>query len=870
MIVGVISLAGKIKKMIDIIIQDRSHGNPAIAEMTKAKFIMKGLDPDKFDCSSEDDPVLIKKLLTISNHIKEDYSEGSKSNIKSVYSVKFPEEEAVLDIKNQLGSFGVKLVIFFASSRYDQQRISLLMAEAFRDSVVFGCSTAGEITSGKMLKNSISAMTFHSNIFSDAKVEIVDLENADESVENAFTSFENYYNESAYRMDPEKYVGIILIDGTSMKEEKTMDLIGNRTNVFFIGGAAGDDLKFAESFVYANSKAYSNSAVLVLLKMNENAMFSIIKTQSFRALDKVLTANKVNEKTREVIEFNNKPAIMAYADAVGAPSADEAPNFFITNPVGLIIDENEIFVRSPRQAVGSGIRFYCNLLEGMEVRLLESTNIIDDTRSALEKKIEELGGIDGIINFNCIIRTLELEQKNQTDQYGRIFKKIPTVGFATYGEEYIGHINQTSTMLVFKYNRSSRTPDDRGTRLKAYGDQRNPETANKELIKELEYLQKAILEKSRQLDETTAALKEFNRMLGDEIFERTKREEEIRYLSYHDKLTGLYNRRFYEEEIKRIDTADNLPISIILGDVNGLKLINDAFGHEKGDDLLLKAAAGIQNTCRKTDCVARWGGDEFIILLPKTNRKDVEEMICEINKQYKKEKVGDLHVSVSFGWETKKDSGEDILQVLKKAEDRMYEKKISENQSIKGDVINVINSALFEKNQMEEKHSERVGDLCQRIGRAIGLSEVEAVKLKTAGMLHDIGKIMLENKILIKTGKLTAQEWNEMKRHTDVGYRILSSSFNMLDLAGGILSHHERWDGTGYPMGLKGEEIPLAGRIIALADSYDAMTNDRPYRNALSEEEVLSEIRNNAGTQFEPEIARAFVEKVLEKQWNIK
>ncbi|MEL7657174.1 MAG: HD-GYP domain-containing protein, partial [Bacillota bacterium] len=373
---------------------------------------------------------------------------------------------------------------------------------------------------------------------------------------------------------------------------------------------------------------------------------------------------------------------------------------------------------------------------------------------------------------------------------------------------------------------------------------------------------------NQQLEETTAALKEFNHMLEDEITERTKREEEISYLSYHDKLTGLYNRRFYEEEIKRIDIKRNLPISIIMGDVNGLKLVNDAFGHEKGDELLLKAAEAIQKVCRKADCAARWGGDEFIILLPKTKNEEVQEIVKKMNEQFLTDKVGNLQVSVSFGWETKKKPEEDIMKVLKNAEDHMYEQKIIENQAIKGNVINIINDTLFEKNRMEELHSKRVGDLCQKLGQAMGLSDMEVIKLKTAGVLHDIGKIMVDHKILMKKSNLIEQEWNEIKRHTDIGYRILSSSFNMLELAEGILSHHERWDGKGYPQGLKGEAIPLVARIIALADSYDAMISDRPYRNALSEEEALAEIRENAGTQFEPEIARIFVEKVLGKKWS--
>ncbi|MEL7654582.1 MAG: FIST N-terminal domain-containing protein, partial [Bacillota bacterium] len=491
-------MAGKIKKMIDPMIQERSQGNPAIAEMTKAKLILKGLNPDKYDSNSEDDPILIKRLQTIDTHIDKAYADGTRNNIKSIYSNKSSEGEAVLDIKKQLGCFGVKLIIFFASSRYDQDKISFLMQDAFKDSVVFGCSTAGEIANGKMMKNSVVAMAFNSNIFSDVKAEIIDLKNASESVENTFVSFENYYNESTYLMDPAKYVGVILIDGISMMEEKVMDLIGNRTNIFFVGGSAGDDLKFDQTFIYSNGKAYTDSAILVLLKMSENTIFDIIKTQSFNALEKVLIANKVNEETREVIEFNNRPAILAYADAVGASSADQAPKYFATNPVGLIMDDNNIFVRSPRQKAGSNIKFYCNLLKGMEVRILESTNIIEDTKRALEQKINDLGSIDGIINFNCIERTIELEKKKQVEQFGQLFSKIPTVGFSTYGEEYIGHMNQTSTMLVFKYD-TSRVHQYQDVQINSKKDQINLERYNEQLVQDIIDLRKVLLGKNQQL-----------------------------------------------------------------------------------------------------------------------------------------------------------------------------------------------------------------------------------------------------------------------------------------------------------------------------------------------------------------------------------
>jgi hypothetical protein len=245
-------------------------------------------------------------------------------------------------------------------------------------------------------------------------------------------------------LDFSRYVGLILIDGLSGAEEKVMDRLGDLTNVIFVGGSAGDDLKFACTHVYANGEAYTDAAVLALLK--PAVAFDVIKTQSFRKTGKHLTATEVDEEKREVISFNNKPAAEAYAEALGA-TVEDAPNHFMSHPVGLVSGD-EIFVRSPQQVKDRTIVFYCNVLKGMDLSLLTSTDIVADTRNAVMAK--NGNGISGIINFHCILRTLELEKDGLTDEYGKVFSGIPTIGFSTYGEEYLGHINQTSTMLVLR------------------------------------------------------------------------------------------------------------------------------------------------------------------------------------------------------------------------------------------------------------------------------------------------------------------------------------------------------------------------------------------------------------------------------------
>jgi len=367
-------------------------------------------------------------------------------SIKIASSAKGTVEGAVQEIKTQLQGVEAKLVVFFASTRFAPEAVSAAMQGSFEGASVIGCSTAGEIVSGKMLKDAVVAMAFDAEAVKDVKVEVVENLKTMVNVNKAFFSFEKHFGQPVDEMDPAKYVGIVLVDGLSGSEEKLIDKVGDMTNVTFIGGSAGDDLKFEATYVYANGKSYADAAILTILK--PGMPFTFVKTQSFCNLNKKLLVTKANEETREVIEFNGKPAAEAYAESLGTSVAD-APERFMHNPVGLVID-GEPYVRSPQQIKGDKMAFYCGVAEGMELSLLESTNIIDDTAEALVEAKAKLGSISGLINFNCILRTLELDQKQLTGKYGELFAEFPTIGFSTYGEQYIGHINQTATMLVFK------------------------------------------------------------------------------------------------------------------------------------------------------------------------------------------------------------------------------------------------------------------------------------------------------------------------------------------------------------------------------------------------------------------------------------
>ena len=351
-------------------------------------------------------------------------------------------------------------------------------------------------------------------------------------------------------------------------------------------------------------------------------------------------------------------------------------------------------------------------------------------------------------------------------------------------------------------------------------------------------------------------------VFSDSTEERRKLHE-IEYLSYHDYLTGLYNRRFFEEELRRLDTPRNLPLTLIMGDVNGLKLVNDSFGHEAGDALLRAAGEIMSGCCRADDIVARLGGDEFIILLPATGPAEAEMVLRRLHSSLKQKVVGLVELSIAFGFATKTEERTPVHEVFKMAEDQLYRNKLFVSDSVRSQTVGLIMSTLTEKNNREMIHSRRVSAIAGAIAKGLGLEKEEAERIATTGVMHDIGKIGIPERILNSKLKLSKEEWVEVMRHPEIGYRILSSVNEFTELAQGVLEHHERWDGLGYPKGLKGNEISLAARIIGLADAYEAMTGKRTYRDELTREEAMDVILRNSGTQFDPDLTTLFLDKVL-------
>ena len=348
--------------------------------------------------------------------------------------------------------------------------------------------------------------------------------------------------------------------------------------------------------------------------------------------------------------------------------------------------------------------------------------------------------------------------------------------------------------------------------------------------------------------------------------EKIERLKQVEYLSLHDHMTSLYNRKYMQDSIKRLDTKRNLPFSVIYMDVNGLKLVNDSLGHDMGDKLIVSVANALKGMLRSDDIVGRIGGDEFLVLLPKTDIESTERVAERIERAVSETKIGALVPSIALGCAVKTEEDQSVYDTLKRAEASMYKGKLKSSKIMRNSMIENLIKLLEDKFDVAQHHSKRVMKYCEKIAFAMGLSEKETADLKTTALLHDVGEVVIPASLLNKPEKLSEAEYEQIKIHSEKGYQILKSIDEYAALAESVLQHHERWDGKGYPEGLREGDILLHSRIINVADAYEAMTSDRPYKKALTQKEAVDELKKCRGKQFDPEIVDIFIEKVLLKK----
>lgn len=348
------------------------------------------------------------------------------------------------------------------------------------------------------------------------------------------------------------------------------------------------------------------------------------------------------------------------------------------------------------------------------------------------------------------------------------------------------------------------------------------------------------------------------------IAEYKRREEANYHFNLRDALTGLHNRAYFEEELRRLESGRFDPVGLIICDVDGLKLVNDTLGHAVGDGVLMAAARVIKSGFRESDVVARVGGDEFAVVLPNSAVPVVElscQRIRDAVDQYNQENP-DLPLAISVGFAVRSDGNRRMDDLFREADNHMYRKKLHSSRSARSAIVQTLMRALEARDYITEGHADRLQGIVAAIGMVLGLPERRISDLRLLAQFHDIGKVGIPDRILFKPARLTNDEFDEMRRHSDIGHKIAQAAPDLVPIADWILKHHEWWNGTGYPIGLSGEQIPLECRILAIADAYDAMTSDRPYRKSLSHEEAVTEIGRCAGTQFDPELVDSFIRVV--------
>ncbi|KJS87022.1 MAG: histidine kinase [Peptococcaceae bacterium BICA1-8] len=349
--------------------------------------------------------------------------------------------------------------------------------------------------------------------------------------------------------------------------------------------------------------------------------------------------------------------------------------------------------------------------------------------------------------------------------------------------------------------------------------------------------------------------------IGENITERKKMEEKLVFQSLHDPLTGLFNRTYFEERLRHIEEHPIEQVGIIVCDVDGLKFVNDTLGHSMGDELLKLASSTIKKCFRKDDAVSRIGGDEFAVILPNANFSAVEQSYRKIINAVEDYNVknSDLLLSLSLGFAVDDTRNRTISDIFKEADNNMYREKLHRSKSTRSALVHALMKALEARDFITEGHAERLQYLVVAMGKSIGISDRALVDLRLLAQFHDIGKVGVPDRILFKPAALTREEFTEMQRHCEIGHRIAQSAPDLIPIADWILKHHEWWNGEGYPLGIKGEDIPVECRILAITDAYDAMTSDRPYRKAMHHEEAIEELGRQAGIQFDPKLVPVFI-----------
>jgi diguanylate cyclase (GGDEF)-like protein len=342
-------------------------------------------------------------------------------------------------------------------------------------------------------------------------------------------------------------------------------------------------------------------------------------------------------------------------------------------------------------------------------------------------------------------------------------------------------------------------------------------------------------------------------------------KDRLRFMAERDPLTSSYNRWSFEERMDAYQNSEEQNFGLLVLDIDGLKVINDTLGHYHGDEVIKKVSHMIHKVLGDNAYIARIGGDEFGVMLKGVHKMELEEALASIYDEVSlmNQMDGAIQISVSVGYAFHENGPINGLSLYQEADNNMYQNKLLKTSSYRSNLVRSLMKALEARDYITEGHADRMDELAELIGRQMGLTSVELDRIALLCKFHDIGKVGIPDSILKKPGKLTDEEYKVMKTHAVIGERIANASGELKEISYLIMKHHERYDGKGYPTGLKGDEIPIECQVLSVVDAYDAMTNDRPYRKALSKEVAIEEIVNHRGSQFSPQVVDAFLQVMM-------
>lgn len=616
------------------------------------------------------------------------------------------------------------------------------------------------------------------------------------------------------------------------------------------GGISGNNHNDSQCFVFSKDGITTCGVVGVVLE-SDHLLVNQYWHLCWTPIGKEMVITKSSGS--RVFTIDNMPAYQIFKKYLGV---NDKSGMIINSIFPLISIRNDMeFVSMPAFVYDDdSIDFSINMIEGEKVRF--SFGHVEMILKAIDQLIQKIKrqSVESIFVYSCVLRRGFLQEASEIETLP-LQKIAPTVGFFTNGEFF--HINNSNQLLQATMTTVALSEADalQETTIqkqeKGIFQETNNDATAKDNVKSSNIL---ILKALTNLANTVS------KELIDRSKELEKVNEETLYASTHDALTGLYNRGFYEQKMQNLNSS-NVSVGIIICDVDGLKLINDTLGHSSGD-ITLKATADIlKSSFNDDDLVARIGGDEYSVLILNPSISDIRiyrKKVTEAIDHYN-ELNHSVPLSLSFGYAICENSFENITNLFKEADNNMYREKLHRSRSNRSQLVKTLIQTLEERDIETESHSDRMQDLIAEFSKNLDFSERRISDLRLFARFHDIGKVGIPDHILFKPGLLSEQERVEMQRHSEIGYRIAYSSIDLLPIADWILKHHEWWNGKGYPFGLSGEDIPIECRILSIADSYDAMTNDRPYRKAMRKEDAIKELKRCAGTQFDRILVDKFV-----------